>query len=102
MSKKWVVFPEAGWYSRGMSGHNYYWDGETWSDPISDEEYYAKHSGHLQHTHKHISKEEYIYDEEHGFEIAVREQVVKPVVIGTSAFLAITTAVIAWRFNRKK
>ena len=102
MSKKWFVFPEAGWYSRGMKGHNYYWDGKNWSAPISDEEYEARYSGHDASTPKYTSKEEYTYDEEHGFEVTVREQVIKPVVIGTSAFLAITTAIIAWRFNRKK
>jgi hypothetical protein len=117
MTKKWFTFPEPGWYGRGLKDVLIYWDGKNWTESVRivkdgvdrfatkteakpyinmDKEKSVKTSV------SHGLPEVEVPDTEVESDAAIQSKVVVPVIVGASAFVAISTLILTWVSNRKQ
>lgn len=89
MDRKWFVFPEPGWYGRGLSGIRVYWDGSNWTKKVQ----IVEEGDERPATKSEVNAYESLNKKQENNTV--------PIVVGASAFVAIGTALFVWLSKKK-
>lgn len=115
--RKWFTFPEPGWYGRGLKDVLIYWDGKNWTEGVRIiKDGVDRFATKLEaKPYINMGKEKSVKnsaspalleptapDMEAESDAATQSKVVVPVIVGASAFVAISTLIISWVSNRKQ